>query len=225
MSARCRSPAFAVAVALGLCAIAGCSGPADQAPIVVVVCVEGLRHDYPDRADTPVLARLAAEGGRAVRVLPVFPANSLPNQAALVTGRLPGASGLVNNRLFDRATGRTFEGEPEEAEALFLAEPIWVTAERQGVATGGINWFGAEARYAGVGASWISRLDEEADDEDRVRELVDVIAGRHAVSPRLVLVYLLALLPRPATAPNHRRTVPTTVAGLRARSSHVDQWE
>ncbi|UYV73390.1 ENPP6 [Cordylochernes scorpioides] len=52
---------------------------------LVVVLVDGVRHDYVD--DTmPGLTRLARAGARASYVTPVFPANSYPNWYSIATG-------------------------------------------------------------------------------------------------------------------------------------------
>jgi predicted AlkP superfamily pyrophosphatase or phosphodiesterase len=176
---------------LALLALAACAEkPRQTGPTVVVVCVEALRHDYPDRVSAPTLSRMGAEGARADRVVPVFPTNSLPNQAAIATGLPPAASGIVNNRFWDRRQRRTFEGEPDEFEAMLLAEPIWITAERQGVPTAVLNWGGAEIDYDGVVPSHQSGLNEKASDEQRIDQVVRWLADTSAGGPRLILAYL-----------------------------------
>ncbi|MBK9368321.1 MAG: alkaline phosphatase family protein [Deltaproteobacteria bacterium] len=41
-------------------------------PTVILISVDGLRADYPERTNLPTIARLAAEGVRAEAMVPVF---------------------------------------------------------------------------------------------------------------------------------------------------------
>ena len=168
--------------------------PAESArpqPIAVVVVIEALRHDYPDRVEAPNLKRLAAEGARAGHLIPVFPPNSLPGQATIASGRLPARSGVVNNRFYDRRLGRKFEGRTDEFAAMLQAEPIWTTAARAGIPAGAINWMGTDGTASPLIRS--SRLSKNATDEQRVAELIQWISDSGAAAPRLMLVYLEGL--------------------------------
>ena len=147
--------------------LAGCAGPssaasapaARAAPAVVLVSIDGFRWDYLDRPDVeaPTL-RWVAGGVRAERLVPVFPTKTFPNHYSLVTGLHPEAHGVVGNSMRD--PDRPVDGRPArfslgDREAVtdgrwYLGEPIWVTAERQGVPAGTVFWPGSEAEIGGV---------------------------------------------------------------------------
>lgn len=139
--------------------------PAARGP-VVLVSIDGLRHDALDRAgvEAPALRRLAAEGARADHLVPVYPTKTFPNHYSLVTGLHPEAHGLVNNTMRD--PGRLVDGRPARFSlsdraavadgAWWGGEPIWVTAERQGVRAATVFWPGSEAAIGGVRPSrWL----------------------------------------------------------------------
>jgi predicted AlkP superfamily pyrophosphatase or phosphodiesterase len=70
---------------------------------LVVISIDGLRHDYLDdeRHDIPTLRRLRNEGARARRVQSVAPSVTYPAHATLVTGASPARHGIVANTAFD----------------------------------------------------------------------------------------------------------------------------
>jgi predicted AlkP superfamily pyrophosphatase or phosphodiesterase len=179
--------AVAVWALLGLASSAAASAPPHST--VVVLVIEALRHDYPERIEAPVFDRLEAEGARAGRLIPVFPPNSLPGQAAIATGRLPGGSGVVNNRFYDRRLRLKLEGKPADFGVMLEAEPIWAAAARAGIQVGTIHWMVGPRRDL----LRTSRLSNSARDEDRIAELEEWIEDSGAAAPRLLLVYLEGL--------------------------------
>jgi len=157
---------------LALAVLAGCaSSPpiasSSDAPVVVLVSIDGFRADYLDRSDVeaPTLRQLAAEGTRADRMVPVYPSKTFPNHYSLVTGLHPAQHGIIGNTMQDPMM-LDEEGRPERfslgnRDAVTDArwwggEPIWVTAERQGLRTGTVFWPGSEAAIQGVRPShWL----------------------------------------------------------------------
>ena len=162
-------------VCLCLVALAGCASspvaeaPRDgsDAPLVVLVSIDGFRYDYLERADVeaPTLRALAARGVRAERLVPVYPTKTFPNHYSLVTGLVPAQHGVVGNTMRDDSMAGP-DGEPArfslgDRDAVTDArwwggEPIWATAERQGVRAGTAFWPGSEAAIGGVRPSrWL----------------------------------------------------------------------
>ena len=99
-----------------LVGVFGGSDPHIEAPApeateraLILVSIDGFRHDYLDRADVdaPTLRRLATEGVRADGMVPVYPSVTLPNHWSLVTGLYPEAHGIVGNEMRD-PDGRAF---------------------------------------------------------------------------------------------------------------------
>lgn len=138
-----------------LVALAGLATPALARP-VILIGIDGFRADYLDRGLTPTLSRLAAEGTVAEGGMrPSFPSVTYPNFYTLATGRHPDHHGLVYNRMRDPdLPGRTFSlGDRHEVmDPVWWndAEPIWVSAERQGLSTAVLFWPGSEAAIHGV---------------------------------------------------------------------------
>ena len=53
------------ALALGWAALFASGSAFATVPVVIVLSWDGVRHDYPDRAQLPALSRMAREGVRA----------------------------------------------------------------------------------------------------------------------------------------------------------------
>ena len=133
--------------------IAGCSPtpPAKNAPLstaaqpisparttIVWISIDGFRHDYMDRFHPPTLTRLAAQGAFTRQGIPVFPSLTFPNHVSQVTGVTVDRHGIPMNAFLDEADGQKYSF-PNDGR-LLRAEPIWTTAQRQGVSTACIDW-------------------------------------------------------------------------------------
>jgi predicted AlkP superfamily pyrophosphatase or phosphodiesterase len=163
---------------------------------VVLVSLDGFRWDYLDRGLTPNLSRLAREGVHAEAMVPVFPTKTFPNHYSIVTGRYPAKHGILGNLFTAPDVGGRFSLSNREAVRdgrYFLAEPIWVTAEKQGQLTAPMFWPGSEAPIDGVLPTYPVPFDGALPDTLRVRRLLewlDLPAGRR---PTFLTLYTSAV--------------------------------
>ena len=165
--------------AAGAVLVAACSARAREAPphetagapAVLLVSLDGFRWDYLDRGLTPNLSRLAREGVRAQALVPVFPTKTYPNHYTIATGRYPAGHGILGNVLTAPDIGRRLSLWDRDAVRdvrFYLAEPIWVTAERQGRRTAPLFWPGSEAPINGVRPTHVRPYDERMPDTARI---------------------------------------------------------
>lgn len=152
---------------------------------VIWLSWDGVRHDLPLRGDYPGLARMAREGARAERLIPVYPSSTFPNHVAMATCAHTDVHGIVGNQFWDRERGNFSYSN----DATWLqAEPIWVTAERQGVASASYFWVGSETDWNGVGARHrISPFDEDVPESQKVDQILAWLDLPGADRPRLIL--------------------------------------
>ncbi len=94
---------------------------------VVLISLDGFRHDYIELHDAKNLARIAKKGVRAQAMTPVYPANTFPNHISLVTGLLPKHHGIVNNRFYDKSRP-TKEGYAQYQLGYGRMDSTWITA-------------------------------------------------------------------------------------------------
>ncbi len=157
---------------------------------VVWVSIDGFRHDYLERFHPPTLTRLVHEGAFTTRETPIFPSLTFPNHVAQVTGVGVSGHGIPMNAFLDDATGKTYSF-PDLAP-LLRAEPIWVTAERQGVRTCCVDWPMSHGETGPVEAAYFdSTFDTEETDRHRLDRIVDLLEADHDPHPyRLIMGYM-----------------------------------
>ena len=146
------------------------------APYVVLVSLDGFASRYLERYDAPALRRLAARGVWAKEgMIPVFPSKTFPNHYSLATGMYPPKHGIVANTFFDPTRGATYDlGDANTVEdgTWYGGEPLWVTAERQGMVAASYYWVGSEAAVGGVRPSYWRSYDVGVPNELRVDQVL-----------------------------------------------------
>lgn len=186
--------------ALAAVLLSACSVKAREAPesagetgaTVLLVSIDGFRWDYLDRGLTPALSRLAHEGVRAEALVPVFPTKTYPNHYTIVTGRYPARHGIVGNVLTAPDIGRRltlWDRDAVRDARFYLAEPIWVTAERQGRTTAPLSWPGSEAPINGVRPTHWLPYDGEMADTGRIAWVLERLRPPPLRRPAFLTLY------------------------------------
>jgi arylsulfatase A-like enzyme len=162
-------------------------------PRVVLLSLDGFRHDYMERYETPALDEIARRGVRAEALVPAFPSLTFPTHYSIATGLTPGRHGIVANRFLDPATGRHYslrDRETVEDGWWYGGEPIWVTAESQGMVTSAFYFVGTEADVRGVRPSDWRPFDMDVPGATRVDQVLEWLDAPPATRPHLVTLYL-----------------------------------
>jgi predicted AlkP superfamily pyrophosphatase or phosphodiesterase len=157
---------------------------------VVWISIDGLKHDYIERFHPPTLSRLAAEGAYSNEEKPIFPSLTFPNHIAQVTGTTVDHHGIVMNSFFDSATGKTYTF-PDDS-SLIRAEPIWITAKRQGIRVAVIDWPMSDAQQGQWKSDYFNaNFDQTQTDQQRLEHVVDILKKDSGKPPlRLVISYM-----------------------------------
>jgi alkaline phosphatase D len=190
---------FAAAlIALGACQSAppapiAPAAPAEAAPVssprVLLVGLDGFRPEMLDW-DAPNLKALAARGVRAEAMIPVMPSVTFVNFYSLATGLYPENHGMVANYPYDAEAREHFQQAtgPTE-ERWWQGEPIWVTAEKQGLKTAIMFWLGSEVAHDGVRPSIWTPYQHEKPYQERIDEVLAWYDVPDAERPRFAAVY------------------------------------
>nr|XP_037278470.1 glycerophosphocholine cholinephosphodiesterase ENPP6-like isoform X2 [Rhipicephalus microplus] len=139
--------------ALVLCGSHAASVASPGRPRVVLILVDGVRWDYLSESDLPGFGELAKTGVKAEYVVPIMPANSYPNWYSIVTGLYGERHGFVQNYMYDDQYDDFFMMAPHPNAShphwWNHAEPVWVTAEKNGLRTGMYWWDGCQVEIRG----------------------------------------------------------------------------
>lgn len=163
-----------------------------DAPYVILISFDGFRWDYLDRFETPAFDRVAATGTRAERFIPVFPTKTFPTHYSIATGMYAENHGLVGNRFWAPEKEATYSlGNREAVEdgSWYGGEPIWVTAERQGMVSASFFFVGSEADVGGVRPTYCHRFDGRVPNEERVDGVLGWLGLPPRVRPHMITLY------------------------------------
>ena len=106
-------------------------------PYIILISADGFRWDYAEKYHAENLLRLAKNGVRAESMLPSFPASTLANHYTIMSGLYPSHSGIVGNTFYDANRKENLKADDG---SFFGEEPLWVTAEKEGMLTADFNW-------------------------------------------------------------------------------------
>jgi predicted AlkP superfamily pyrophosphatase or phosphodiesterase len=159
---------------------------------VVLISLDGFRWDYNKLYKTPNLNKLAMDGVKTDRLIPSFPTKTFPNHYTIATGLYPDHHGLVDNSfpakdlgLFYRMGDRTAVENP----AFYEGEPVWVTAEKQGVKSASFFWVGSEAPVGGMHPSYWKKYDGTVTYQARIDTVIKWLGYPSEKRPELVTLY------------------------------------
>lgn len=159
---------------------------------VVLISFDAFRWDYDKLYNTPNLNLLALDGVKAGRLIPSFPTKTFPNHYTIATGLYPDHHGLVDNSfpaadlgLFYRMGDRAAVENP----AFYGGEPVWVTAEKQGVKAASYFWVGSEAPVGGMHPSYWKKYDGRVTYQARIDSVIKWLGYSPEKRPELVTLY------------------------------------
>jgi alkaline phosphatase D len=167
------------------------NGPEEN--YVVVLSLDGFRWNYPDRFPIPNLDRLADGGMKAEALIPCFPTKTFPNHYSMATGLYPDHHGIILNGFYDPEMDAFFRMDDRSAvenAAFYGGEPIWVTAEKQGIQTASYSWVGTEAPVMGIHPSTWKRYEHWVPFAARIDSVISWLRRPPEVRPRLIMFYM-----------------------------------
>ncbi|PYH90466.1 nucleotide pyrophosphatase family protein [Aspergillus ellipticus CBS 707.79] len=168
------------------------NGTALFAPTTILISLDGFRADFLTRGLTPTLNSFVANGVSPQYMNPSFPSVTFPNHFTLVTGLYPESHGIVGNTFWDPELQEEFyytHPAVSMQPKWWNAEPLWMTAENQGVRSAIHMWPGSEAHIGGVEPTYLDQYNgSEALSRkvDRILGLLDMpgLEDESRISPQ-----------------------------------------
>ena len=160
-------------------------------PVLILISLDGWRWDYLDRAQVPRLRALARAGVRSEGLIPPFPSKTFPSHYTIVTGLRPEHHGIVSNNMIDARIGERFSMSAATAmdTRWWEGEPLWVTAEKQGVKAASMFWPGSDVEIKGMRPSYWKKYDGAVANRDRVQQVLTWLRLPEAERPRFITLY------------------------------------
>lgn len=165
----------------------------DTANTVIMIGIDGLRASAIDDVDAPNLRHLAATGLRSA-MIPVMPTKTFVNFYSLATGLYPEHHGMNANAPYDRQIGRKFNVQTDVQDpAWWFGEPIWITAEKQGVKSATYFWVGSEVAIDGIHPSFWKPYQKSKPYHERINEVLQWLDLPSDERPKFITLYFSAV--------------------------------
>jgi predicted AlkP superfamily pyrophosphatase or phosphodiesterase len=162
-------------------------------PHVILISFDGFHPSYLDRFDLPNFKRVIQRGVRAEALIPVFPSLTFPNHYSLVTGLTAERHGIVANTFYDPGRKDSYSLRDQRTVtdgSWYRGEPIWVTAESQGMVAACYFWPGSEAAIKGIRPTIWNKFDATTPNETRVGAVLEWLRLPAERRPHLITLYL-----------------------------------
>lgn len=160
---------------------------------LVILSLDGFRWDYSEIHGTPNLDKMAEKGVKAERLIPSFPSTTFANHYTIATGLYPDHHGIVGNYFYDPVSNRTYNDRENRSSVedgtFYGGEPIWVTAEKQGMKTATFFWVGSEADVMGIRPTYWKRYEHDFPYMQRMDTVMAWLQLPETERPRLVMWY------------------------------------
>ncbi|KAJ9614649.1 hypothetical protein H2200_002786 [Cladophialophora chaetospira] len=171
-------------------------------PTTILISLDGFRADFLNRKITPALNAFIESGVSPKYMLPSFPSVTFPNHFTLVTGLYPESHGVVSNQFWDPEFEEEFwytHTKVSMQPKWWTAEPLWVTAEHQGVRSAIHMWPGSEAHIPDVEPTYIDKYNGSEALQNKVDSILrwldmpgddDVAAAHENLRPQFIAAYV-----------------------------------
>lgn len=172
------------------------------APTTILISLDGFRADFLTRGLTPTLNGLIENGVSPQYMWPSFPSVTFPNHYTMVTGMYPEAHGIVGNTFWDPILEKEFyytDASRSLQDFWWGGEPLWQTAERQGIKAAVHMWPGSEAHQTKYIPAYVDKYNGTEALPRKVRRVLglldlpgplDAAATVEQPRPQLIAAYV-----------------------------------
>ncbi|MEQ8238245.1 MAG: ectonucleotide pyrophosphatase/phosphodiesterase [Cyclobacteriaceae bacterium] len=161
-------------------------------PYVILVSIDGFRHDYIKKYSAKNLEQMKAEGASTVKMFPSFPSKTFPNHYSIVTGMLPANHGLVSNEFYSRSKRKKYairNKKEVQDSSWYGGVPLWSLAEQQGMLSASYFWVGSEANILGARPTYYKTYNGAVSNADRVKGVLDWLDLPKEKRPHFITLY------------------------------------
>jgi predicted AlkP superfamily pyrophosphatase or phosphodiesterase len=159
---------------------------------VILISLDGFRHDYVERFQPENLLRFIENGTAAEALIPSFPTKTFPNHYTIATGMKPENHGLVDNSFYEPEKDLVYSmGNRDIVEDGYWygGTPIWVLAEQHGIKAASYFFVGSEAPVKGIHPSYYFSFDGSVPNLTRVSKVFEWLQLPEDERPRMITLY------------------------------------
>ncbi|GLB48920.1 alkaline phosphatase family protein [Neptunitalea lumnitzerae] len=163
-----------------------------EKPYVIMVSIDGFRHDYAQKYNATNILEMAKSGSSVEQLIPSFPSKTFPNHYSIATGLYPGHHGIVSNSFYDKKKQEQYKiskREVVENGAWYGGTPIWNLAQQQGMCSASYFWVGSEANINGMHPTYYYIFNQQRLYEHRVKRVLEWLELPEERRPHMITLY------------------------------------
>lgn len=163
-----------------------------QKPYVILISIDGFRHDYAEKFQTPTLNRMAKEGVRAQSLQPVYPSKTFPSHYSMATGLYADHHGIVSNEFYDSKRNQIYKLSDRttvDDGTWYGGTPLWNEIENHGLLTASFFWVGSDAPIQGRHPTYFFKYDESIPNEKRIQQILNWLKLPEKHRPHFITAY------------------------------------
>lgn len=163
-----------------------------DAPYVVMISIDGFRHDYIKKYKPPFLSSIVKKGIQAESLTPVFPSKTFPNHYSLVTGMYAGNHGLIANRFYDPKWKEHYQlgnAKTTTDGKWYGGTPLWLETRNQGLLSASFFWVGSDANIQGHYPNYYIPYDGSIKNTERTEQIINWLKLPEEKRPHFLTLY------------------------------------
>lgn len=161
-------------------------------PIVILVSIDGYRHDYTQIFNPPNITQFFSQGAQAEALLSVYPSMTFTNHYAIASGMYTENHGLMANHFWDRERQEEYSMRDRSTVrdgSWYGGTPLWVAASEQGMVSATFFWVGSEADILGVHPDYYFDYDGRIQNRERVERVIEWLNLPDRQRPHFISLY------------------------------------
>ena len=161
---------------------------------LVLVSIDGFRHDYLNQFHAPALQAIAQDGFRVDRLQPVYPTNTFPTHISMVTGLNPADHGIEDNHFCNAQRRSCYHmGDGQHDASWLKGNPLWNAVEAQGGISATYFWPESEARWGEDLPTYYFPYKKSTPYAKRVEQVLQWLRLPEPERPQFITLYFAAV--------------------------------
>jgi predicted AlkP superfamily pyrophosphatase or phosphodiesterase len=183
---------FAAIVIISISLIYYLQTPKSAPPHLVLISIDGYRHDYTKMYKPTNLMKFRDSGSSATALQPIYPTKTFPNHYSIITGMYAGNHGIIGNGFYSpkrKEHYNAFKKEFGGDGTWYGGEPFWMVARKQGLITASYFWVGSDANIKNMPPNYFFAYDGFISNQTRVSQVIDWLKMPEDKRPRFITLY------------------------------------
>jgi len=163
-----------------------------EQPYVILISIDGFRHDYAEKFQAVNLLQIAREGASATSLIPCYPSKTFPNHYSIITGLYPENHGIIDNYFYEPDRNDYYmsnQSAKVQDGSWYGGTPLWVLAKQQDLKTATYFWIGSEAEIKGHRPDYYKKFDSKIKSENITSQIISWLKLPQKDRPQLINAY------------------------------------